>query len=498
MVADGSKAATREQPDGGARPLREKGGEEGGRPRPVHWAAALALLPLGLLGAAAWFGRFVRPGADDWCFLPFVRDEGISGLIAKFYFVDNGRIANAALTGLYAKFDIPGHQWFPVVSGALTLGVLWAVTASALRAAGLSAPRGVPLLLAAMVTAVFLLGSPNTYKTFYWPASAVSHTVAPALPLAAAIVLLRARSRRGRIAALVTAVIAGIVLGTLSEESSVVALVVLSSAVLLGRQLFPEHRRAYVRAWCLAGIAGTGIGILVLLTSPGSRNRRMRYDAEGTSMFAPEQLIESLHAFARILGTLLTTWTYLGAVAAGVLASLLVRGPVRTAVPRPRASLLVCAGVLVFLVSGYLCTVVAFPAFGPGIVVVTRSWNDYLLLYTVLLAGAGALLGHALRRGERSGTVLKAAGAAGCVLVCVAFTLSLSRLGEDMRVRAADWDRQDRWMRAQAALGARQLPYKPLSVSGMGEPFGKHGSWPADCVADYYYVDRVVRGTRLP
>lgn len=132
------------------------------------WVTALALPPLALLAAAAWFGRSVRPGADDWCFLPVVRDHGVTGLIGRFYFDDNGRVANAVLVGAYAKFQVAGHQWFGLVSGVLILTVLWAATVLALRRLRLTVPHGLPLLVSAMATALFLFVTPNTYKTFYW------------------------------------------------------------------------------------------------------------------------------------------------------------------------------------------------------------------------------------------------------------------------------------------------------------------------------------------
>lgn len=132
------------------------------------WTTALVLLPLGLLSAAVWIGRLVRPGADDWCFLPVVRDDGASGLIGKFYFQDNGRLANALLVVAYAAFGVPGHRWFALVTGILILGILWAVTASALRSAGMHTARAIPPLVAAMMTVVFLFATQNTYKTFYW------------------------------------------------------------------------------------------------------------------------------------------------------------------------------------------------------------------------------------------------------------------------------------------------------------------------------------------
>ncbi|MEU5976513.1 DUF6056 family protein [Streptomyces sp. NPDC047315] len=460
---------------------------------------ALAMLPLGLLVTAAWFGQYVRPGADDWCFLPATRDHGVSGMVEKFYLKDNGRIGNALLVGAYARFGVAGHQWFALVSALVALGVLWAVIALALRRADMKAARGVPLFVASMVTAFFLLASPNTYKTYYWPASSISHTMAPVLVCAALIPLLLARSHRGRVAALVAALVAGIFLGTLSEQTSIVSLVVLSCVLVLSGRIFAARRRGYLRLWCLTGMAGIGTGTLVLLTSPGSRSRRERYEVT-TSLLSPESLLGSLRAFGHIAVTLLTTWQYVGVVATGVLLGLLCTGPGRRTTPvvLTHRHLLAAGGVIAFAVSGYLCTVIAYPYFGSGVATATRVWNDYLLLYVVLLVGAGALLGRSLRLRGRPAGAARRIGAAVCVLCCLGLAISLGRLGDEMSVRARAWDRQDDWLHAQSASGARVLPYRPTSVSGMGEPFGKHGSWPAECVADYYGLDKVTHGRHLP
>ncbi|MFE6979582.1 DUF6056 family protein [Streptomyces griseus] len=477
------------------------GRQRSDRPWTALWVSALALPPLALLAAASWFGRWVRPGADDWCFLPVVRDDGVTGLVGRFYFDDNGRVANALLVGAYAKFQIAGHQWFPLVSGVLVLAVLWTVAVLALRRARLRTPRGLPLLLAAMTTALFLFATPNTYKTFYWPAASVSHTLPPVLACAALIPLLLARSRRGRILALVVAVLAGAFLATLSEETAIVVVTVLLAALVLSGRVVPAPDRGVVRRWCAAGIAGTAAGAAVLITSPGSMRRRERFGAETTSLLASDSLAASLRAFAEITVTVVTTWQYIGAVAAGVLLGLLCRRADGTT-PRPPAhrSLLTTAGLLVLLVSGYLCTVIAYPVFGDRLsdASANRLWNDYLLLYVVLLVGLGALLGLAVRRYAHRTAPAKAVCAALCVLVCVGPAIALTDLDTAMRARAEKWDAQDRRLREGAADGERVLPYERLVISQMLEPFSQGGRryWPGGCVADLYGLDRVTDGAR--
>ncbi|PWI07066.1 hypothetical protein DIZ27_30320 [Streptomyces sp. NWU339] len=460
-------------------------------------AALLPLVPLALLGGASWFARWVRPSADEWCFLPLVRDEGFMALVDQFYSTSNGRIANGLLVASYATFGVAGQQWYAGISAALMLVLLWAWAAALLRRAGWRLPRGVPLFSAAMVLGLFCFASTNTYKTFFWPASSVSHTFPPVLAAAATIPALLATSRRGKAIAAAVAFVVGGVLGTLSEETSVVALTVLAPALLLGRRLFPAGRLAFVRAWCAAAGAGILIGTAVLLTSPGSMNRRSRHSTD--SMLAPESLFASLRGYAQVLHTLVTTWQYVGAIAVGMLIGALARRA-DGGVPRPdrRAPLLLWSGAAALLFSGYVCTVIAYPAFGPSVATANRLWNDYLFPLLLLLVGAGGLLGNLAVRRYRRGTAPVAAGA---VLLCVCVTavlaVSLRDLESDMRVRAGAWDSQDRLLRDRAAAGATVLPYRRLVVSGMLEPFSSGGErpWPASCVARYYRVKEVTDGT---
>ncbi|MFD0025972.1 DUF6056 family protein [Streptomyces sp. NPDC058382] len=484
-----------------------KGEGPPGRPRTPLWAVVLTVFPLALLAASFWIGRLVRPGGDDWCFLPVLRDEGVSGMIGKFYLHDNGRVANALMVALYGTGGVTGHQWYATVSGLLIPAVVWALVVAALRTAGRTAPRGVPLLVAAMTAAVFFFATPNTYKTFYWPASSVSHTVAPALAAAAVIPLLRARSHRGMAFALCVAAVAGLFIGTLSEGTSIVTGVLLCTALLLSIRSRPGPARGRTRLWCGVALAAVVAGLVIIYTSPGSRTRRDRFGTGATSVVDTGSLAEALRTFGDILGTVFTTWTYLGALAVGVLLGLLLRrsgsaapdGPLRG---RPLIPAL--AVVAAFLVSGYLCTLVTLPAFADNMMTYgTRTWNDYLFLLVLLLAGLGALLGTALRdHARRAAAVPLATGAAAvlCAAVCVGLAVPLTDLAHDMGVRARHWDRQDRLLREKAAGGARVLPYAPASVGQMRDPFGNHGRsyWPADCTARYYHLDRITYAPRLP
>ncbi|MFC9407302.1 DUF6056 family protein [[Kitasatospora] papulosa] len=459
----------------------------------------LVLLPLALFGAASWFARWVRPSGDEWCFLPIVRDDGFVALVDQFYSTDNGRIANGVLVASYASFGVAGQQWYAAISSVVILALLWAWASALFRCLRWRVPRGIPLFSAAILLAVFCFGSVNTYKTFFWPASSVSHTFPPVLAAAATIPALLATSRRGKAAATASAFILGAVMGTLSEETSVVALCLLAMALLLSRRLFSAARLTFVRTWCAAAGAGILIGTAVLLTSPGSRNRRTRHHAD--SMFAPESLLASLRGYAHVLYILGTNWQYLCVIAVGVLIGVLARGA-DGRVPRPNygTRLLLVSAAVAFVFSGYVCTVIARPAFGPSVSTANRLWNDYLFLLLLLLTSVGGLLGNLIAQRYRPQMKPVAIAAA---LVCVALTAvlatSLRTLETDMRVRAETWDSQDHLLREQAAAGATVLPYTPLVVSKMSEPFGNHGKrpWPASCVATYYRVEKITDG-RVP
>ncbi|WP_329124768.1 DUF6056 family protein [Streptomyces sp. NBC_01465] len=504
MAVDAASVTTPRDPgeEPGKRGWLDRG--DGLGRRTTSWTSLLSLLPLGLLAVAFWYGQYVRPSADEWVFLPLVRDHGISGLVDKFYNVDNGRVANALMVGAYAKFGIAGHQWFGLVSAVIMLGALWLLTVLVLRRAGQRVPLGTPLLVSLMITTVFFFAGVNIYKTFYWPAASVSHTMAPVLAAAVAIPLLLAHGRAGRIAALVLTVVGGVFIGTLSEETSVIVLVVGATLLLFAHLFFTERVRGHIRVWAGCYMLGIAIGMVVLMTSPGSIHRRQRYGAQSTAeMLSPHSLKTAFSAYVHILEKTLPTWQYLGAVAAGVILGLLARGRAErsTALKPVRPPVLIGLGALVCLVSGYGCTLITLPIFGARVTATDRVWNDWLLLYIVLFVAFGALLGRALRlrtdNRATSGVALLAAAAVYGV-VCVSLVAPLTHLGHQMHVRAEKFDRQDAWLREQAAEGKKVLPYTPTRISHMLEPFTMKSGWPITGTAKWYKVDKLTHGKRIP
>jgi hypothetical protein len=460
-----------------------------------------------LLAAASLLGLEVRPSADEWCFLPAVRDDGAGAMFDMFYNNHNGRLFNALIVTSYAAPGVIGHQLFPLFSALLTVSVLWALARRIWRVMGWSGPGGLPLLAAVTASVLFLLGTPSTYQTFYWPGANESHTMPPVLACAALWGALAARTRRQRRAALASACLAGACIALLSEETMAVCCAVLATVVLFGRRLFAGGIRSYATKWALCGLAGLAVGMTVLMTSPGMQKRRARFE-KGSSPLAPESLWLALQDWVVTLIKILMTWQYVAALAVGVVIGLLTlqarnRSRVFTSA---RPALLVPLSAAVFLLCGYAAAILVRPAFGGWSSNSVRIRNDYLLLLIVLVMAYGMLLGRALRARVSDGDRGRWAGVAVlCALaVCGVATASLVpplyELGKEMRVRADQWDRQSAWMHSQAAAGAQTLPYKPLPIEGLREPFQlpSDKDWAASCAARYYRVDTITPSSALP
>jgi hypothetical protein len=407
---------------------------------PVRVAAfTLSAVAFGLLAVAGWAGRHVRPSADDWCFLPKVRDHGVGRLVHDFYFHDNGRIANALAVGLYSRPGVAGHQVFPAVAAVAAVAVLWALAAWGCRALGVRVPGGVRPAVAGTVAALVLLAAHNPYQTFYWPAASVSHTMPPVLALGAVACALGARTTGRRVAAGGVALLTGLVLGTLSEETTVVALVALGAFLLVHRRVTGPASRRFAAVCAGCGALGLLAGLAVLATSPGSRSRRKRLGVDGS--LSLREGAAAVHDWLRIMLHVATDWPYVAAVGVGALlgvvavpvgrrpvavgrggvagvagvAGLAGRGPGAVARDEPLVGaappgrrpvpvvrwFLTALPALTFAAASLAATLVVRPAFGSWTSRSTRTWNDWLPLLVVLLVWYGALLGVVLGRWVR-------------------------------------------------------------------------------------------------
>ncbi|TLS46442.1 hypothetical protein FE633_08965 [Streptomyces montanus] len=468
----------------------------------------LALCGLGMLAFAAWNGIHTRPAADEWCLFPRLEEAGggVLGLLPGFYNFDNGRVTAAVLYGAYLSPGVVGHQVFAALLVAVTVGVQWGLARSVLRVLGWRGPRGLALLLAVTAAVLFLLGSTNTYKTLYWPGAATVHTLAPVLLAGAVWAALAARGRVGRCTASVYALVVGAEVGTLSEGATLTACVLLVAVLIARRRLLHERVQRFARCWTVCALVGLLTGALVVLTSPGLANRRKTL-AHGDDPLSAAAMVKAPLEWLLATADSLFSFPYLAAVALGAVA-----GAVATRAPgaepvfaRCPASWWIPRAVVVFLVCSLGVVVISQPGLGYQVALATRIRNNYLLFYVVLLMAIGMMLGRTIRSRTRflDGRVTRTQVLAGLLALCglgfFALAPPLLDLSWDMRKRAVAWDRQSAWLHRQAANGATNLPYRPLPIADIPEPFmNPKSNWTEACAARYYRVKVLTPTWELP
>lgn len=321
---------------------RPEGGEDTGTAHGSGFSRALRGVALAvaacagaLLSVGAFLGLSVRPTSDDWCALWKARDMGVLGITADFYLTQNGRVTNAFLTGLLYSDDMRGPKLLPAfLVVALGLG-LFLLARAALRALRPATRAGeepvVPLLAAvALLSALLFFAGTRSYQVLLWAPATISHTLPSVIGLWAVLGGVRAVRggvRWAKTAAVVSALLTGVVVGMLSEPFTLVAGLFSVSVGLVCLPRFGWARDRYVSTWCAAACLGLLVGLIVLSTSPGARWRRAQHPQEPLSA---ERIGETFHDWWRLWQTVGGQWAYLGALAVGALLGLaLAAGPRR-------------------------------------------------------------------------------------------------------------------------------------------------------------------------
>ncbi|MFD9408135.1 DUF6056 family protein [Streptomyces sp. NPDC059989] len=510
-------AATEAEREGGG---HKGGGNEGGRTRPPGTlrtllsavGGTLVVAAGGLVAVGCFLGLYVRPTSDDWCVAWKARDLGVAGITSDFYNTQNGRIANAFLSGVIYGDGLAGPKILPtVIVVAFTAGlVLLGREFIRFRGAG---PR-LPVLLALaacslVVQALLYYGGPRSYQVLLWAPATISHTIPSVIGLWTLLLGIRtARSPRTAVrrAGLASAFLAGCVLGTLSEPFALVSGLLAAAAGLLALPRLGLARDRHPFTWCLCYCAGLVCGLIVLYTSPGARWRRAQQPAKESPLSAGE-LRGTAGDWLRMWDSVAGQWAYLGAAAVGVLLGLCLAAPAGReprpavpAVPRKMALTLLLLPVPVVALGSFAVVVGLRSGYGPSGWTYARTWTSYLVLMELALCGYGALLGQwaagrfaSSRR--NTGTAVVAAGAL-TLLALAALVPSLQRLTTATVTHAVAWDAQNSRIRAEAARGAEDLGYRPLYIGSLAEPFFTSDyarDWVAGCVSKWYGIDRIHR-----
>ncbi|MFE1412730.1 DUF6056 family protein [Streptomyces sp. NPDC058746] len=509
-----------EDGDGGRRTHSSAAGPESGRRRLVRrmlrGAGGAVLAAAGALVAVGCFlGLYLRPTSDDWCAAWKARDLGVLGITADFYSTQNGRIANAFLSGVVYGGGLAGAKILPtVITVAFTVGLVL-LGRQFVRLLG-GRPGVVTLTACALVVqAVLYYAGTRSYQVLLWAPASISHTIPSVIGVWALLLAIRT-VRRPRSAAralgFAGSFLIGFALGTLSEPFALVSGLLAAGAGLLALPRLKLAQTWRPFTWCLLWCSGLVCGLIVLYTSPGARWRRAQ-QPEKESLLSPGGLRATFSDWLHMWETVTGQWAYLGAVAVGVLLGLaaglripatqLGRRSRSRPVPRTTLVAALLLPVPVVVLGSFAVVLGLRSGYGPSGWTYARTWTNYLVPMELALCAYGALLGAWARRlpaRGRTGTLALPAGivaAGGLALAAVAALVpSVQQLTTATVTRAVAWDAQNSRIRTEAARGATDIGYRPLHIGSLAEPFYTSAydkDWVAACVVEWYGIERIHR-----
>ncbi|MFE9629515.1 DUF6056 family protein [Streptomyces sp. NPDC006463] len=471
-------------------------------------AAAGALVAVG-----CFLGLYVRPTSDDWCAAWKARDLGILGIMSDFYTTQNGRVANAFLSGVVFGDGLAGTKILPtVIAVAFTAGLVL-LGCHFIRFLGGRPPVLVLTACAVVVQALLYFAGTRSYQVLLWAPATISHTLPSVIGLWALLLAVRTvRHPRPavRVAGFTSAFLIGFALGTLSEPFALVSGLLAAAVGLLSVPLLGLARSWRPFTWCLLWCSGLLCGLVVLYTSPGARWRRAQ-QPDKESMFSAGELRGTFDDWLRMWDSVTGQWAYLGAAAVGVLLGLAtaLRGPPpgrrepRRTVPRKVLIALLLLPVPVVVLGSFAVVMGLRSGYGPSGWTYARTWTSFLVPMELALCGYGTLLGAWGGRwlsGRRAAGAVLATGAvaAGCLTLASVAVLvpNVQQLTTTTVARSVAWDAQNSRIRSEAARGATDVGYRPLYIGGLAEPFftgSYERDWVAACVSKWYGVDRIHR-----
>ncbi|WP_369777182.1 DUF6056 family protein [Streptomyces sp. R33] len=473
-------------------------------------AAAGALVAVG-----CFLGLYVRPTSDDWCAAWKSRDLGVLGITSDFYTTQNGRIANAFLSGVIYGDGLGGVKVLPTVMAVTFTVGLVLLGCRFVRSIGGRPPILALFACSLAIQALLYYAGTRSYQVLLWAPATISHTIPSVIGVWALLLAIwtvrqpRTAVRAGGCAA---AFLIAFGLGTLSEPFALVSGLLAAGVALLALPRLKLAQTWHPFTWCALWCAGLLCGLVVLYTSPGARWRRAQ-QPDGESVLSAGELRATFRDWLHMWDTVTGQWAYLGAAAVGVLLGWAVglRAPApgprqwqwRRATPRKMQIAVLLLPVPVVVLGSFAVVLGLRSGYGPSGWTYARTWTNYLVPMELALCAYGALLGEwagrSLARRRASAVVVPAGivGAGGLALAALAVLVpSVQQLTTATVTRAAAWDAQNSRIRTAAAQGVTDVGYRPLYIGGLAEPFftSDHTrDWVAGCVSKWYGVDRIHR-----
>ncbi|MGW0748765.1 hypothetical protein [Streptomyces sp. NPDC002587] len=476
--------------------------------------AALVAAAGALVAVGCFLGLYVRPTSDDWCAAWKARDLGVLGITSDFYMTQNGRIANAFLSGVVYGGGPAGTKILPTVIAVSFTAGLVLLGCRFIRFLGGRPPVLLLTACALVVQALLYFAGTRSYQVLLWAPATISHTLPSVIGLWALLLAIGTvrHPRAGvRAAGFASAFLIGFALGTLSEPFALVSGLLAAGIGVLCVPRLGLARNWYPFTWCLLWCSGLLCGLVVLHTSPGARWRRAQ-QPDRESVLSAGELGGTFEDWLRVWDSVTGQWAYLGAAAVGILLGLAsgLRGPARPGKGEPRRTVprkvliaLLLLPVPVVVLGSFAVVVGLRSGYGPSGWTYARTWTSFLVPMELALCGYGALLGawggRWLRGRRTAGPVLvTGAVAAGCLTLAsvAALVPNVQQLTTTTVARSVAWDAQNSRIRSEAARGAADVGYRPLYIGALAEPFftgSYERDWVAACVSRWYGVDRIHR-----
>lgn len=480
----------------------------------VRWTdrllAASFILALAAYGYVGFFSRYM---ADDYSFRTTVNSRGLIGAQVHWYLTWSGRFSFLFVADL---FSLMGTRFVPFLPALLLTtwgaGMTWSIHRMARR----DSPETSyvqSLLFAGLVILATLKTAPNVVQSLFWQDSALNY-VPPLILLTLYVGFISdrlraadARAARPSASSLCGSALFMFIAGGFSEAYLVLQTSGLILAILAGWWYAPDRLKPVLRALLFAGLVGSLLALVVVVSAPGNRVR-LAYFPPAPGLFQILKL-SSLHSCWFIAKAIFHhPFVFAVTVLLPFLIALRTSGSGR----RPdaneswhhRAELLVLlpAAVLVLIVC---CTASAF--YGMSVMLPERS---QVLLSFTLVCGT-VVWGHSAGThcriplpsiDQNVGRVALFGSTLALILMItlpVASGASTFGLRARARAYAADWDRQDEDIRAAKNRGARELTVEQIgdfqSRLGLGNS-DLHlrtdpDFWINQAVAKYYGIDSV-------
>lgn len=466
-----------------------------------------------LVAVGCFLGLYVRPTSDDWCAAWKSRDMGVFGITSDFYMTQNGRVANAFLSGVIYGDGLIGTKILPtVIAVTFTIGLVL-LGAQFTRFLG-AKPRILLLTAGALIlqALIYFAGTRN-YQALLWAPATISHTIPSVIGVWALLLGIRTVRRPAgpaRTFGYVATFLIAAALGTLSEPFTLVSGLIGAGAGLLALPRFGLARTWRPFAWCLVWCVGLLSGLLFLYTSPGARWRRAQNPSK-ESLLSSEGLRATTHDWLSMWESVTGQWAYLGAAAVGILIGLTVaarstgsdRSQDRPAVPRPTLIALWVLPVFVVVLGSFAVAAGLRSGYGPTGWTYARTWTNFLVPMELALCLYGALLGRWVGRTLASRTaatrsVPVAVVAVGALALgsMAALVPAVQTLATTTVSRSVAWDAQNARIEKEARQGVADAGYRPLPIGSLAEPFYTKNykrDWVSACVSKWYGIERVHR-----